>query len=469
MSDQPAYKLPYPHKKQREFFISPARFKALVWGRRSGKSLGIALYTMLKALEKPGNYYIIAPTYTQAKSIYWKDILKVLIPDAIVKKTDEGELYVEFQQIHYQLETKALLGYNIDSDHSKAEAPSTIYLKGANNPDSLRGVKLAGAVLDEFAFFMYANDTWRKIVRPALADLQGWAIFSSTPDGVHNSFFDIVETAKATMAEFSDPSKNRKWFYSHATMLDNTSLEHRVEEWNDTKAEYIRDGKIDEWVQEWEAKFTTPSSLVYNEFDDAIHVVNPNLIPRDNVTFAIGMDFGLKDPFAAVFVAIDQHDNWYIYDEIYLPDLPVDKIASVLHTKMGEQYFTRIIGDSAGATEIASLRSKALGEQRVWVTPSKKGKDSIRGGIRAVKTKLYVRESTGKPKLFVGRNCKSTIKEFQSYKRLRDAWGEVSETPEDKNNHLMDALRYLVLDQMSGGKPIPKAKKTYGAGGRLLS
>lgn len=461
--------LPYPHAKQREMMRSPARFKALVWGRRSGKSLGIALYTMLKALEKPGNYYIIAPTYTQAKSIYWNDIIKILIPGAIINDTNESELFIEFQPLHYKLETEAILGYNIDSDHRKAPTPSRIYLKGANNPDSLRGVSLAGAVLDEFAFFQYANDTWRKIIRPALADQQGWAIFSSTPDGVHNSFFDIVEAAKQVMSESNDPENNRRWFYSHATMLDNTAIPHRVQEWNDTKAEYIREGKIDEWVQEWEAKFTTPSSLVYNEFDDEIHVINPNLIPRDNVTFAIGMDFGLKDPFAAVFVAIDKDDNWYIYDEIYLPDLPVDKIASVLHQKMGDQYFTRIIGDSAGATEIASLRSKALGENRVWVTPAKKGKDSIRGGIRQVKTKLYVREHTGKPKIFVGRNCKATIKEFQSYKRLRDAWGEVSETPEDKNNHLMDALRYLVLDQMSGAKPIPKAKKVYDSSGRLIS
>src|SRR5690606_9343212 len=122
--------------------------------------------------------------------------------------------------------------------------------------------------------------------------------------------------------------------------------------------------------------------------------INAQLIPRENCTFAIGMGFGLKDPFAAVFVAIERDDNWYIYDEIYLPDLPVDKIARVLHQKMGDQYFTRIIGDAAGATEIASLRSKALGDMRVWVTPSKKGKDSIRAGIREVRTKLYIREHT---------------------------------------------------------------------------
>lgn len=457
--------LPYPHAKQREMMLSPARFKTLVWGRRSGKSLGIALYTMLKALETPGNYYIIAPTYTQAKSIFWKDILKVLIPEAIVKKTDEGELYIEFQKLHYKLETESIIGHNIDSDHRNIDTPSTIYLKGANNPDSLRGVKLRGAVLDEFAFFQYANDTWRKIIRPALADYQGWAIFSSTPDGVHNSFFDIVENAKRAIA---DGKKN--WFYSHSTMLDNTYIDHRQEEWNDTKMEYERDGKIDEWVQEWEAKFTTPSSLVYPEFDDSIHVINPQLIPRENLTYAIGMDFGLKDPFAAVFVGIDKDDNWYIYDEIYLPDLPVDKIARVLHQKMGEQYFTRIIGDSAGATEIASLRSKELGDMRVFVTPAKKGKDSLRGGIRQVRTKLYIREATGKPKLFVSRNCAATIREFQSYKHIRDAFGEVSDTPEDKNNHLMDAIRYLLLDQMSGAKTPPKAQKRYDpATGRLVS
>lgn len=460
-----AHALPYPHDKQREFMLSGARFMALVWGRRTGKSLGIALYTMLMALEKPGNYYIIAPTYTQAKSIYWQDILKVLIPNAIVEKTDEGELYVEFEKVHYKLSTKEIIGRDIDCDHSQEASPSRIYLKGANNPDSLRGVKLRGAVLDEFAFFQYASDTWRKIVRPALADQQGWAIFSSTPDGVHNAFYDIVETAKKSIEDNAG-----KWFYSHATMLDNTSLPHRYEEWKDTKAEYERDGKIDEWVQEWEAKFTTPSSLVYNEFDEDKHIIDPNHIPRENVTFAIGMDFGLKDPFAAVFVVIDKDENWYVYDEVYLPDLPVDKIASVLHSKMGDNYFTRIIGDAAGATEIASLKSKALGSQRVFVTPAKKGKDSIRAGIRQVKTKMYIRESTGKPKLFIGRNCRSTIREFQSYKRLRDAWGEVSETPEDKNNHLMDALRYLVLDHTSGAAPIKKAVKRYDPRtGRLIS
>lgn len=456
--------LPYPHAKQREFMVSPARYKALVWGRRSGKSLGIALYTMLKALEKPGNYYIVAPTYTQAKSIYWADILKILIPEAIIKKTDESELYVEFQQVHYKLQTEPILGYNIDSDHSTAPLPSRIYLKGANNPDSLRGVKLSGAVLDEFAFFQYDMDTLNKIIMPTLADLQGWLIISSTPDGFNNEF-----ARQVTLFKDSIRDGDESYFYSHATMLDNTSIVHRAEEFENMRIRYERDGRLDEWTQEWLAQFTSPSSMVYPRFSIDTHVINPQLIPRENMTYAIGIDFGLKDPFAAVFVAIDQDDNWYIYDEIYAPDMDIFQIARAMHNKMGDQYFTRIVGDSAAATEIKTLRSKELGELRVYATASVKGRDSLKAGIRLVSTKLAVREGSGKPKLFVGANCKAVIREFQEYKRIRDAWGEVSETPEDKNNHAMDALRYIVSDQTSGAKPIPKATKHYNASGRLVS
>lgn len=450
--------LPHPHAKQRAFMRSGKRFMALVWGRRSGKSLGIALYTMLKAIETQGNYYIIAPTYKQAKSIYWQDILKVMVPGAIIKKTDEGELYLQFKPVGYKLNTKALLGYDIDVQHDPNMPPSTIYLKGADNPDSLRGVSLRGAVLDEFAFFKNGGDVWRKIVRPALGDKRGWAIFSSTPDGVHNPFYDIVELAKK--------NQESQWYYSHATAMDNPWFPK--EEWTETRHEYEQEGKIDEWAQEWEALFTTPSTLVYNEFSDA-HIIPPSQVPREG-TYALAMDFGLKDPFACVFVLIDYDGNWYVFDEIYQPDMPIDKIARVVHDKMGSNHYSRLIGDSAGATEIASLRQKSLGSDRLWVTPSKKGKDSIRAGIRLVKTKLYIREGSGKPKLFVSENCRALIREFQTYKYMRDAWGELSDRVEDKNNHLLDALRYLAIDHDEGGKPIPKAEHIYDpATGRLIS
>lgn len=447
--------LPFPHRKQRDFFRCAKRFILLLWGRRSGKSMGIAEFTLLKAIEKQGNYFIIAPTYRQAKSIYWKDILKMIVPGTIIKKTDEGELYIELKQIQYDLNVSSILGHDIHVKHDPELPPSTIFLKGAENPDSLRGVPLDGAVLDECAFYQDTDYVWDNIIRPALADRKGWGIWTSTPNGTQDAFYRQTQLAMKSTKEDGD------WYYSHATALDNPYFPE--DEWALGKKEYEDKGKEDDWCQEWEARFVNPSKLVYKEFDDDIHVINdPALIPREG-TFAIGMDFGFVDPFAAIFVVIDKNDNWYIYDEIYQTELTIDRIASQLRMKMGDTYFTRIIGDSRGATEMASLK-----KERIWVTPSKKGKDSIKAGIRLVAEQLHVRESTGRPKLYISAKCKNIINEFKTYSRLVDAWGGVSETPEDKNNHALDALRYIMLDKSSVGKPIPKATPVYDSTGRRI-
>lgn len=448
--------LPFPHRKQRDFMKSGKRFILLLWGRRSGKSMGIALYTMLKAIEKQGNYYIVAPTYKQAKSIYWQDILKVMIPNAVIKKTDEGELYVQFHPVHYKLDTKGILGYDIDSQHDPDLPPSTIYLKGADNPDNLRGVSLDGAVMDESAFYKDAAYVWNNIIRPALGDREGWGIWTSTPNGTTDEFYKRTQHA---MKEMNNPDGD--WFYSHSTALDNPYFP--LKEWDLTKKEYYDTGREDQWLQEWEAKFVNPTKLIFREFNYDDHVVvDPQLIPKSG-TYVIGMDFGFVDPFAAVFVVVDEEENWWVYDEIYEPGLTIDSIASRLRTKMGDKYFTRIIGDAAAATEIASLK-----KEKIWVRPSRKGKDSIKAGIRLISEGLHVSPVTGRPKLYISARCVHLIDEMQKYSRIVDAWGETSETPEDRNNHAIDALRYLYLDKDRAGKPVPKAVARWDVTGRRI-
>jgi phage terminase large subunit len=104
------------------------------------------------------------------------------------------------------------------------------------------------------------------------------------------------------------------------------------------------------------------------------------------------------------------------------------------------------------------------------IVGSKKGADSIVAGIREIKAKLTVREGTGKPKLFVAANCKNTIREFQSYRNTRNAYDEVTDKPEDRNNHAIDAIRYLALDRARHTeKKVRKQKKYDPVTGRLLS
>ena len=105
-----------------------------------------------------------------AKDIVWK-IFKELVPLAWIKAKNESDLKLELVN------------------------GSTIELKGTENATALRGRSLSGVVLDEAAFM--DKDVWFEVIRPALADKRGWALFISTPDGTASWFYDLwcyVET-----------------------------------------------------------------------------------------------------------------------------------------------------------------------------------------------------------------------------------------------------------------------------------
>lgn len=432
------------------FFIG----KAGLLVHNTGKSVGTGLKTFLSAVEVQGNYFIVAPTYSQAKSIYWNDILKSIIPKEFINATNEKELYIELKPFKYDMKVAEIWGRDINVTHDPNKPYSRIYLKGAENPDSLRGVSLNGVVIDEVSSMEKFTYLWEYVLRPALGDRQGWADFISTPDGVHGAFYKLCLQAQS-------PEK-KDWTYIHATALDNPYFP--IEEWEEQRKSYEQDGKLDTFIQEWEAKFATPARLVYREFNRLTHVIQPKDIPFDNITRAISMDFGYADPFAVVFVAIDRDQNIYIYDEIYERYLDTDGEVKELNNKMGNDRFTRILADAQNKGEIKNLRNRGIN-----VVASPKG--DIMPGVKLVKTYLNIRESTGKPKLFVSANCQNTIMEFESYSFLDNAWGEIDmNRPNDKEqNHLMDALRYLLMSIDRKNNQAPKAKKRYNASGRIIS
>ena len=75
-----------------------------------------------------------------------------------------------------------------------------IRLYGADNPDAMRGIYLDGIVLDEYADM--DPRMWAEIIRPALADRQGWAVFIGTPKG-RNAFFELWRRAQREEGWFS--------------------------------------------------------------------------------------------------------------------------------------------------------------------------------------------------------------------------------------------------------------------------
>lgn len=85
-----------------------------------------------------------------------------------------------------------------------------IYLKGADRPDTLRGVGLAFLVVDEYADIK--PNVWEQILRPALADVQGGAVFIGTPKG-RNHFYE--------MFKYAEGDKDEQWAAFHYTSYDN--------------------------------------------------------------------------------------------------------------------------------------------------------------------------------------------------------------------------------------------------------
>src|SRR3990167_9489693 len=178
----------FPHKNQQTIRDREARFKVVVAGRRFGKTI-FAINELIRiALERPNsrNYYV-APTYRQAKEIAWKMLFDNL-PSELISSKNEVELTIELIQ------------------------GATISLKGADNPESLKGVGLNFAVLDEYG--QMKENAWDEIIRPMLIDTKGSAIFIGTPVG-YNHFWKLYNKEK------DDP--DYKSF--HFKTIDNLAIE----------------------------------------------------------------------------------------------------------------------------------------------------------------------------------------------------------------------------------------------------
>ncbi len=148
---------------QQEVYADPSRFKVVAAGRRCGKSRLAAVSLIAAALDgNPGKVFYVAPTQGMARDIIWDTI--------------------------FELAGEIVEGSNVNNLTITLAGNNTIYLKGADRPDTLRGVSLKYLVLDEFAFMK--KDVFDSILRPALSDMKGHALFIGTPEG-RNHFYDM--------------------------------------------------------------------------------------------------------------------------------------------------------------------------------------------------------------------------------------------------------------------------------------
>lgn len=198
------------HPGQKEIYNSAARFKVCAAGRRFGKSHFAGFMLSIAALQtehkgypltaEHGVYYI-APTFDQAKRVMWpklREILGYAAHGGFIKKENVNDGWIELS------------------------SGRRIYIKGADNPDSLRGIGLSYVVLDEYADMK--PEVWELIIRPALGDVEGDALFIGTPKGKNHFWSLFIKSIEKPNPEGFEPNPWDEWESFHFKSLDNPFL-----------------------------------------------------------------------------------------------------------------------------------------------------------------------------------------------------------------------------------------------------
>jgi hypothetical protein len=357
---------------QGEVFNAKNRFRVLVAGRRFGKSYLSCIELLKAAIDRPGEtYFYCAPTYRMAKDIAWKEIKK-LIPREWIQSKNETDLKIELIN------------------------GSLIELKGTENATTLRGRSLAGVVLDEAAFM--DSDVWFQVIRPALADKQGWALFISTPDGTASWFYDL-------------------WCYVP---------EDETGDWKRWSFTTIDGGNVpEEEVQA--AKAQLDSRTFKQEFEASF------------------------DPLCGI-CAVRYRDILYVFDEIILTGGATTwDFAEEVTNRYGVERRIVACPDPTGAARKTSgvgSTDHTILRRSGFTVSSPRSPWKVRDKVTAINTALY--DAAGERRTLIHPRCKELIKSLRTL-----TYAPNTGMP-NKNlgvDHAFDAFGYLCLQQFNLAKP----------------
>lgn len=385
-------------KPQQTIAQDSSRFKCVVAGRRFGKSYLSMREICYRAREPNKEIFYLTTSYRAAKMILWKPLKRRLMDLKWASKINETEMSILLKN------------------------GSTISLKGAEDPDRLRGVSLDYVVIDEAADCKLEN-LWGEVLRPALSDRQGGALFIGTPKGRSNPFYDLYQFAR-------DP-ENKEWQAWQYTTLDGGFVtEQEIEA---AKA----DMTDKQFRQEFLASFETDDSLVAYNFNRQSHLIDST--PPDTREIFIGMDFNVSP--MAVCIAAKQGETLTVFDELTVYSSNTDEIADEIQSRYPRSKIY-VYPDPAGSQRKTSANGATdhkILENRGFIVKAPRRHDPVRDRINA--TNARFKNANGDINLFIHKNCKRTIESLEkhSYKP-----GTSIPDKESGYDHQFDALSYMV-------------------------
>ena len=368
--------LPKPHTGgQRALYLHPARFHVVACGRRWGKTAFSRTIAIEALLRYGQDVWYITPTYKMSSAI-WRDFRRTL--GHYASWVNNSERIMEFSN------------------------GGTLTNWSADNPDAMRGGAPDLVLIDEAAMIRDA-DMWPAVIRPALTDKQGRALFCSTPRG-RNWFWELYNRGQ-------DPTAPDYKAWNFPTIM-NPTIPHivgEVEEARRTLPERL-------FRQEYLAEFIDDAGGVFRGVNDISTASIPKPYEGD---FAMGIDWGRANDFTVVTVI----------DRTTRTQVDIDRFNQIgwAHQRhrvvtMYNRWKPRTIwaeANSIGEPNIEALQAEGLPVKAFWTTPASKPAliEGLAGAIERHEIRLL--------------NDRVQIAELQAYEMERRTTGTFSYSAPD--------------------------------------
>jgi hypothetical protein len=385
------------------FHTRRQRFACIVTHRRAGKTVACIHELQACALRcrnvRPRFAYV-SPFLKQSKTVAWDYLREAAWHPRAGGTIRESELRVDYAN------------------------GAQVRLYGADNPDALRGIYLDGVVLDEYADM--DPRLWSAVIRPALADRKGWAVFIGTPKG-RNALFETWTRAGA------DP---QNWY---ALMLRASESGIIAQDELDLARRELSD---EQYAQEFECSFDAAIVGAYygKLMADAEREKRITAVPHQGAALVwTSWDLGIRDATAIWFAqTVGREVHLIDYYEASGEDL-----GHYVRELMARpyEYGGHVVPHDAQAKELGTGKSRlevlqSLGLKNLQVAPPLR----IEDGINAVRVFL--------PKCwFDAQKCARAIDALKLYRSDYDDRLQVlrPRPVHDWTSHAADSFRYLAL------------------------
>jgi len=284
---------------------SKKRFKIVCAGRRFGKTF-LSIREICYQARLPNKLiWYVTSSYRAAKMICWKQLKNRLLDLRWVEKINESELSIRLKN------------------------GSEICLKGSENAQQLRGVSLSFCVIDEAA--QVSPDVFAEVIRPALADQQGGALFITTPLGKNNWTYDLWQQAKLSPALWDA--------YQFSTLEGGFVTQSEIDAAKSDMSER-------QFRQEFLATWEDAAARCAWSFDREKNVCD---VPEHNtIQLDVGCDFNVSPISAVIMVRVK--NKLYVIDEISMHNSNTQELADELRSRYPKSQIT-VYPDPSGQPE----------------------------------------------------------------------------------------------------------------------